>query len=332
MGLLPMGYMMSRRAFTSSLAEPMAEFIAEKLAVGYRYVSEVDWLRVFDRYLVAVGHIGPELSKDVVQGWVNKRPHESGKTHSSRVCVLRQFAQFLLRHGQEAYVPDLRGGPIHHNNFRPWIFTRAQMKDMLIGVDGMGQDCRAPLRHLVMPGLFRILYGCGLRCGEAVRLSVHDVNLSDGVLLIREGKFCQDRLVPMAPALVDRLRIYSTMLRPRASGSAFFPAPHGGAYSVGRVYDIYRRLLRFAGIPHGGPGVGPRLHDIRATFAVHRVEAWYREGADLGAKLPILSAYMGHQSLVGTQKYLRLTMAIFPDLARRFEQTYGHLLPQLSEP
>lgn len=323
---------MSRPAFKSSLAGPIAEFVAEKRALGYRYVSEVDWLRVFDRYLAAVGYTGSDLPRGVAQGWTSKRPHESGKTHGSRVSVLRQLALFLLRQGRDAYVPDIRRGPVHRTSFRPWIFTRAQMQNLLTAVDGMGQDCRAPLRHLVMPELFRVLYGCGLRCGEAVRLTVHDVDLSNGVLTIREGKFRQDRLVPMATGLADRLRIYAMVLGPRSSDSAFFPAPHRGAYSVGRVYDIFRRLLRVVGISHGGRGAGPRLHDLRATFAVHRVEAWYREGADLGAKLPILSTYMGHLSLADTQKYLRLTLAIFPDLARRFEQAYGHLLPRLPAP
>jgi len=319
---------MSRLAFTSSLARALTEFIEEKRAIGYRYLSEVDWLRLFDRHLVAVGHSGADLPRAVVRGWIAKRPHESGKTHSSRVCVLRQFTQFLLRQGRDAYVPDSRLGPVYRNNFKPWIFTRGQMKDLLTAVDGLSHDCRAPHRHLVMPELFRVLYGCGLRCGEAVRLAVGDVGLSDGVLTIREGKFRQDRLVPMANGLVDRLRVYARALDARSCDSAFFPAPHGGAYSTDRIYDIFRRLLRAVGISHGGPGAGPRLHDLRATFAVHRVEAWYRDGADLGAKLPILSAYMGHLSLAGTQKYLRLTLAIFPGLARHFEQAYGHLLPR----
>lgn len=323
---------MSKLVFKSSLTCLISEFIAEKRALGYRYVSEVDWLRLFDRHLVAVGHTGSDLPRGVVQGWIAKRPHESCKTHSSRVCVLRQFSRFLLRQGRDAYVPETHRGPVHRNNFKPWIFTRAQMKNLLTAVDGLGQNCQAPLRHLVMPELFRVLYGCGLRCGEAVRLTVHDVDLSDGVLMVREGKFRQDRIVPMAPGLVDRLRVYATALGIRSSDSAFFPAPHGGEYSTSRIYDIFRQLLRAIGISHGGPGVGPRLHDLRATFAVHRVEAWYREGADLGARLPILSAYMGHLSLSGTQKYLRLTLAIFPHLARHFEQTYGHLLPRPPTP
>lgn len=323
---------MSSFPFTSSLAGALTEFIEEKRAIGYRYVSEVDWLRLFDRHLVGVGHTGSDLPRAVVQGWITKRPHESGKTHCSRVCVLRQFAQFLRRQGRDACVPDSRSGPVHRNTFKPWIFTRVQMTALLTAVDDLGHDCRAPRRHLVMPELFRVLYACGLRCSEARRLMVGDVDLGDGVLTIREGKFRQDRLVPMATGLVDRLRVYAKALDAPSSDSAFFPAPHGGAYTKDRVYDIFRRLLRAAGISHGGRGAGPRLHDLRATFAVHRVEAWYREGADLGAKLPILSAYMGHLSLAGTQKYLRLTFAIFPDLARQFEQAYGHLLPQPPAP
>jgi integrase len=206
------------------------------------------------------------------------------------------------------------------------------MRDLLSAVDAMGETSQSPIRHLVMPELLRVLYGCGLRCGEAVRLTVGDVDLNEGVLTIREGKFLRDRLTPVAPALLRRLRVYASAICGRTPDSSFFPGPHGGAYSVQTVYAVFRRLLRIVGISHGGRGVGPRLHDIRATFAVHRVEAWYREGADLGVKLPILSAYMGHRSLTGTQRYLRLTMAIFPELTRHFEQAYGHLVPILPEP
>ena len=320
---------MSKLEFRSSLAGRLAEFVAEKRAVGYRYVTEANRLEVFDRYLIAAGHTGTELPRAAVQGWCAKRQHESWKNHRARVCVVRQFARFLLRQGCYAYVPDSRVGPVCGNNFKPWIFTHRQIKDVLAAVDAVHYDCRAPRRHLVIRELFRVLYGCGLRCGEVVRLTVGDVDLNEGVLTIREGKFRQDRLVPMAVALADRLRVYSRTLDAPSPDSTFFPGRDGGAYSHQRIYDMFRRVLRSAGISHGGVGVGPRLHDLRATFAVHRVEAWLREGADLGAKLPILSAYMGHLSLAGTQRYLRLTQAIFPNLASLFEHAYGHLLPRL---
>ncbi len=98
------------------------------------------------------------------------------------------------------------------------------------------------------------------------------------------------------------------------------------------IYHQFRRLLREIGIPHGGKGQGPRLHDLRHTFAVHRLEQWYRQGENLGAKLPLLSTYMGHRSLVGTQRYLRLTPAIFPDIQRRLDKQFGQVVPQGDQP
>ena len=77
-----------------------------------------------------------------------------------------------------------------------------------------------------------------------------------------------------------------------------------------------------------GRGKGPRLHDLRATFAVHRLETWYRPGEDLDAKLPILSVYMGHRGMAGTQHYLRLTPSPFPDVSTRLETTVGHVIPR----
>jgi integrase len=187
-------------------------------------------------------------------------------------------------------------------------------------------------RHLAFPTLFRVLYGCGLRCGEGLRLAVEDVDLGAGVLAVREGKFRQDRLVPVSASVLKRLRAYSAALGPRSSDAPFFPAPSGGVYSVGTVYHFFRRALHVAGIPHHGRRHGPRVHDLRHAFAVHRLERWHREGADLGVKLPVLATYMGHQNLAGTQRYLRLTASLFPDLTRTLEAAYGRLLPDGTAP
>jgi integrase len=90
--------------------------------------------------------------------------------------------------------------------------------------------------------------------------------------------------------------------------------------------------LRECGIPHLGRGKGPRLHELRHAFAIHTLARWYREGDDLSAKLPLLATYMGHQSLVGTQRYLRLTPEIFPDIRTRLEEFIGQAIPRRADP
>jgi integrase len=179
-----------------------------------------------------------------------------------------------------------------------------------------------------MPELFRVLYGCGCRLGEVLRLRVADVDLEQGVLTIRQGKFRKDRLVPLAPALTDRLRRYLAGMKLMEPQAVFFPNAYGRSYSLKGVYSLFRRFLRRCGIAHGGRGRGPRLHDLRHTFAVHCLERWYRQGEDLNARLPLLVAYLGHQSLQGTQRYLRLTPEVFPNITARLESFLGSSLQQ----
>jgi site-specific recombinase XerD len=144
-----------------------------------------------------------------------------------------------------------------------------------------------------------------------LNLRVKDVDLRQGVITVREAKFSKDRLVPPAQDIVERLRIYDKQLekvslKKRTDDSFFFPSEIQPAWSSSGVYSIFRKLLHRCGIPHAGRGKGPRIHDIRHTFAVHRIIQWHKEGADLNAKLPLLVAYLGHQDFTGTQKYLHL--------------------------
>lgn len=91
----------------------------------------------------------------------------------------------------------------------------------------------------------------------------------------------------------------------------------------------YRRYLEVAGISHGGKGQGPRLHDIRHTFAVHVLQKWIKEEADLSAMLPILSTYMGHKSVRSTAQYLRLTAEVYPDLMKKVEKSCAYVIPEV---
>ena len=105
------------------------------------------------------------------------------------------------------YVPPPVRREIARWDFTPHIFTRAEMRTLLACVDRLPATQRSPRRYLVMPELFRVLYGCGLRISEALKLVVTDVDLGQGVLLLREAKFRKDRLVPLSPALTERLRV-----------------------------------------------------------------------------------------------------------------------------
>jgi integrase len=211
--------------------------------------------------------------------------------------------------------------------FKPRIFTHEEIRRIFHELDHWRHFAHLPLRHIVMPELFRTLYGCGLRVGEALSLKVRDTDLEHGVLTIRHAKFDKDRQVPMAPSLTARLQAYADRLGLREPDAYFFPASNGGRLQHGPVYTLFRNILWKMEIPHIGGGHGPRVHDLRHTFAVHRLLEWYQQGADLNAMLPRLSTYLGHRNMEGTQRYLHLTADLFPEVSKRLDNKFGHVIP-----
>jgi integrase len=323
----------SRFKFGSKLAPLLRAFLLDKNARGFSYKREVFHLQQLDRFLVRARLKEAALPRRLVERWLSSTLHRRPSTHRKRVVFVRQLATFLRLHGRPAYWPLLPLKPRKEHRSAARIFSRDEMRSILQAADRLPYVLRSPKRHLVMPELFRLLYGCGLRVGEALRLTVADVDLSEGVLKIEQGKFRRDRLVPLAPALRRRLQKYCKSLGPRKPLDILFPSPRGGGqYNIGSIYSAFRKLLKACGIAHGGRGRGPRLHEIRHTMAVHRLEAWYRAGDDLNAKLPLLATYLGHRTTVGTAAYLQLTQALFTDVVMRLESVVGSVIPERIKP
>lgn len=317
--------------FRSSVGSLMEQFVQEKQACGYRYGEEAHLLARFDRFLCDEALSQCELPRSISRKWLAKQRHESSSTHQHRLGIVRQFAMYMCRLGYPADVPDRSLTAKCADSFSPRILTPAQIQQLFHAVDQLTPTARAPLRHLIMPEVFRLLYGCGLRLGEVLHLRVADVDLDRGVLTVREAKFGKDRLVPPALPLVQRLQKYAAGMGDRSSDAYFFPSPSGGPWSLSAVYWRYRELLLRCGIAHAGRGKGPRVHDLRHAFACHTLLRWCREGADLDAKLPVLATYMGHQSLAGTQRYLHLTTELFPEITVRANAAFGDVIPRRIE-
>ena len=314
--------------FQSALAPLLEQFVQTKRACGYRYAAAAQTLAGFDRFLSTQTLPPGELPWAVTGAWLVKHPHERPSTHRNRISVVRQFILFLCRQGYRADIPSQLLGAKKDGEFTPRILTREELGKLFQAVDQLTPTARFPLRHLIMPEVFRLLGGCGLRLGEVLHLRVCDVDLQQGILTVRDSKFGKDRLVPPVLALVQRLRAYADRLGARPPEAIFFPSPCGGPLDVRTVYFLFRKLLLQCGIAHGGRGKGPRVHDLRHGFAVHRLLRWYEEGADLDAKLPVLASYLGHRSLAGTQHYLHLTAELFPEITLRTNAAFGDIIPR----
>ena len=312
--------------FKSAWAQLLTDHLQDKRQCGFSYQREAYHLLQLDRLIESRGIEDIALTEDIVIEWLSSTLMRSPSTHRKRVVAIRQLVIYMQRQGFEADLPPLPMSPRKELKSKARIFTASEINDILKAADQLPYISHSPLRHRVVPELFRVLYGCGLRIGEACRLTLSDVDLDGGVLTIKQGKFNRDRIVPIAPGLQHRLQQYVRYLHNTGADDCFFPSPRG-QYVPRSVYSIFRELLEKAGIEHGGRGQGPRLHELRHSFAVHRLESWYRSGEDLNAKLPLLATYLGHKSLVGTQAYLQLTRTIHTDIADKLESLYGFIIP-----
>jgi site-specific recombinase XerD len=143
-------------------------------------------------------------------------------------------------------------------------------------------------------------------------------------LSVWNSKFFKSRLIPVGAGMTEVLLAYhqdrKRLPLPNEERSAFFADPIGRSLSLSWVERSFVRLREHAGIQRGkAPRLQPRLHDLRHTFAVYRLVCWYREGADVQACLPLLSAYLGHANLSGTQVYLTMIPELLEEASRRFE-------------
>jgi site-specific recombinase XerD len=174
-----------------------------------------------------------------------------------------------------------------------------------------------------------LAYCAGLRMQELVHLVMSDVRLEEGLIEIRDTKFFKSRTLPLTSSVVKTLREY-LHARMRAGANTAADSPLFWHNKAGYAYitanHLLRRVLRKAGLKPKPGRVGPRIHDLRHTFVVHRMLAWYREGVDVQARLPYLWTYLGHRDLHSTIVYLTVTQELLQEASERFRKIGASLL------
>ena len=314
--------------FVGVFAELAKNFISYKQSIGFKYESEAENMSRFTKFAQGVGATEAILSKELVLAWIEKRPNETDKTREHRHCIICQFADYLILHGHTPYIaPKINHKGSRH--FTPHIFTQDEISRIFKSADGITPNIVSPHIHKVLPVLLRILYGCGLRISEALRLTDSDVDLERGILTVKHAKFDQDRLIPMSESLTAACKTYrdSMTLLP---GDYFFPARDRSQISPHTINIRFRDILWRSGIPYHGKPNGPRLHDLRHTFAVHALQQWTKSGNDIYCMLPMLSVYLGHGETSSTGHYLRLTAEVYPEIVELTSKNCGYVIPTIT--
>jgi integrase/recombinase XerD len=302
------------------LTEIVTEYLTYKRALGMDFRNEERMFAAFCRQVgdVQMESISPEQIRFYLDG---TKPVSSNWMH--KYTAVSGLYRFALSRNYVSTLPLPTCRPKCPPPLVPYIYSRAELKRLL---DNTPAACgpQVQMEAFVFRTLILVLYGACLRHGEALHLTINDVDLEQGILYVRETKFYKTRLVPLGRDLHEALNQYvikRNAIHCNELTSPFFCFHDGRALSHQAVQSAFRRLRIQAGVQRNdNANYQPRLHDLRHTGVVHRLIAWYRSGADLNRLLPQLSTYLGHIGLASTQHYLTLTPELLCEASLRFER------------
>lgn len=293
------------------------QFIDLKKALGVKYVFGILMLSHIDRLANKGDEILTGITKEFAEQWGKKKLNETDIYRYNRIRILVQFSSYLADMGIQSHIPKLPF--FQKSTFIPHIYSQHELEaifkacDKLISYNANMNSCL-----ISIPALIRLLYSTGLRISEALALNIDDVNLEESYLRVKDAKNGKERIIPISLSLTAVCKNYieyrnHLSLKDVKSGY-FFVKLNGGKCERNSVSQWFKKCLKAAGISYAGTKNGPRIHDLRHTFAVTSLANMAEAGIDLYASLPIISNYLGHQSVNSTNHYVRLTSNMYPDL------------------
>ena len=294
------------------------QFIVYRQSLGEQWPSYCH-LRGFGRCVgpnVEVANVSPEQVNSFLAG--------TGPITLSwhiKLSGLRSFYGYAVSRGYVGKAPLPAIVPKRPPTFVPYVYSHDELARLLQAAKSFE---RSSLEPGTLPLILLLLYAAGLRVGELVRLDRADVNLPECLMKVRQSKFGKTRLVPFAPQLQKALLEHHNRHSASGEGAPFFAVRSGGRLKADTLRHYYRILCDQVGISRADGGrYQPRIHDLRHTFAVHRLTSWYRQGADVQKLLPLLSVYLGHVHIRATQVYLSMTPELLREASQRFERYAG---------
>lgn len=302
----------------SALARHVADYLTLRRALGFKLEREGQVLPQLVADIEAAG--SATLTVELAVSWARLPKGVKPINWSHRLGAARGFAAYLKTIDPKTEVPPCGVFPTSAPRPTPYLWSGPDIRRLL---DAASQ-IRVPLRAATLEALFGLIAASGLRVGEAIALQRDDVDLSDGLLTIREAKFGRSRLVPLHPSTTDALRSYGACrdrLCPAPRANTFFLSAVGKALLACGVNRDFNQLTTSIGLRT--EAVRPRIHDLRHSFAVSTLVGWLRSGGDVEGKMVVLSTYLGHVNPAGTYWYLTASPELMELAAARLDGRFG---------
>ena len=316
--------------FQSRFAQALNNFIVLKRALGCRYTGEAAVLAHWDFFIQSHYPKARQVNAEMFNAWSNQLSHLKPIVRRSRQRLVRKFLLFDARENENAFIPDPTTFAKPSQTLQPRLMTEPEMARILAVTSQVPPSFANPLRAETLKIGFVLLFCCGLRCGELLRLKLADIDLEQRLLHIRLTKFYKSRIVPLSPSVSAEVERHLTLRRNKGlpsqpdSSLMWNNRPKLQTINDRTLLKLWHRCCVCADI-FNDQGHPPRLHDLRHSFAVEALRRWYAQSVNVQAKLPHLALYLGHVNLACTHYYLKLTPELRLAATQRYHDRFATL-------
>ena len=323
---------MMETMFRSILKDEIISFMKVlKLSISSSdtYRAYQHTLTDFDSFLYEEELEVKKLDAEQIRRWIDGF-NVSPSTKSSKLTHIRRFAGHLSSLGIETSLPEM---PRRTDGFMPYVFTKDELARIFEAADDLALSFPKARRAAEFPVLLRMLYGCGFRIGEAIKMEWDDIDLCAGVATVKAAKNQKQRLVPMCDELTRILKLYKAAPYFKMENcKLLFKTNDGRPCSEATYWSVFNRILCGLGIKTSQtakyPSRGPCIHSLRHTFTMHSLLKAETEGRGFMDTVPFLSTYLGHSGLMETDKYLRARHELYTQAHAIIEDYTRNVFPE----
>jgi integrase len=302
----------------SPLHEALQEYLAVRRALGFHLKKVERTLRRFVEFAEAEG--AGFITTELALRWAQAPTPASPAYQAARLGMVRLFARHCSSLDPRTEVPPAELLPHKVRRQTPYLYSDTEIVRLVEAARLL--PSRTGLRAATISTVLGLIAVTGMRRGEPIALDREDVDLAHGILTIRRSKFGKSRCLPLHPSTqqaLERYRSERDRLCPRPQTPSFFVSEQGTRISQWALYAAFVKVSRQIGLRGPADRHGPRLHDLRHTFALRTILGWYRDGQDVERFLPRLATYLGHTHVTDTYWYLTATPELLRAAALRLD-------------
>lgn len=301
----------------------ITQYIHYRQSLGEKFKTNEHYLKAFCRALKSDTDI-ESISLEQINSFLYVDAQTVTSSFFAKHSALFGFYQYTLARGYVVASPMPSTLPKRPQSFVPYIYSTKELK-LLFDTALTYQKNKSCIHACTVQTTLILIYALGLRIHEALSLTLQNIDMENHVITIEQSKFYKSRLVPFSIQIKDAIAKYLEwridQKQPQSPESPLFIGKNAQGFNMNTMHYIFQRIRAKAKIKRDDISTyQPRIHDLRHSFAVHRLTSWYREKKDVQQLLPILSTYLGHRHLADTTVYLTMTDDLLNEANIRFEE------------